>query len=378
MQSPARLSRTARWSLLTLVATIVLAAGAVRATKPASRPDPAAPPAAVPVAVATAVRLDMPVRLRALGSVTAFNTVAVRPRVDGQVTRIAFREGQVVRRGDLLAEIDPRPFQAQLDQARGQLARDQAQLANARQDLTRYLTLLSQDSIAPQNVEAQKATVAQLEAAIRVDQAAIENARLNLTYARVTAPISGRLGLRLVDEGNVVTAASTTGLVVITQIEPIAVVFTLPEDALRAILPRIRAGAAMPVDVFDRSGTQHLAAGKVLTVDNQIDQTTGTVRVKAVFANRDDALFPSQFVNVQVVADVKRGELVVPATAVQQGPQGQFVYVVRDGHASSRAVTVASVEDERASIAKGLDAGEIVVVDGLDRLRNGAPVEVTR
>jgi multidrug efflux system membrane fusion protein len=333
-------------------------------------------PAAVPVSVATASRTDLPVRLTALGSVTAFNTVTVRPRVDGQLMRVLFQEGQFVQKGELLAEIDPRPFQVQLEQAEGQLASDQAQLANARVDLTRYETLLSEDSIARQNVDAQKSTVAQLEAALKVDQAAIDSARLNLTYSRITAPLSGRVGLRLVDVGNVVSASATTGLVVITQVDPIAVVFTLPEDALSRVLPRIRAGVRLPVDAFDRSGATRLATGSVVTVDNQIDQSTGTVRLKAVFDNRDHALFPSQFVNVQMLADTERAQLLVPAAAVQQGPQGQFVYLVRDGKAVVQGVQVAEVEAERASIRSGLSAGDVVVTDGIDRLREGSRVEV--
>jgi multidrug efflux system membrane fusion protein len=346
--------------------------------RPAAAPARSVASAALPVAVATASRADVPVRLTALGSVVAFNTVTVRPRVDGQLMRVTFREGQFVRRGDLLAEIDPRPFQVQLEQAQGQLAKDQAQLATARVDLGRYQTLLSQDSIARQNVDAQLSTVAQLEAALKVDQAAIDTARLNLTYSRVTAPISGRVGLRLVDAGNVVTSSSTTGLVVITQVEPIAVVFTLPEDALRMVLPRIRTGAKLPADAFDRSGATRLASGSVVTLDNQIDQSTGTVRVKAVFDNRDHALFPSQFVNVQLLADTRRAELVVPAAAVQQGPQGAFVYLVHSGKAIVRPVTVGLVEGERVSIAKGLETGDVIVTDGIDRLREGSAVEVRR
>ena len=356
-----------------LLGVVVLRTARAPAAAPARHPPESA---AVPVTVATASRADLPVRLTALGSVAAFNTVTVRPRVDGQLMRVLFREGQFVTRGDLLAEIDPRPFQVQLEQAEGQLARDQAQLANAKVDLARYQTLLSEDSIARQNVDAQGATVAQLDAALKVDQAAIDSARLNLTYSRVTAPISGRVGLRLVDVGNVVSASSTSGLVVITQVEPITVVFTLPEDSLRTVLPRIRAGASLPVDAFDRSGATRLATGSVVTVDNQIDQSTGTVRIKAVFDNRDHALFPSQFVNVQVLADTRRAQIVVPAAAVQQGPQGPFVYLVRDGKAVVQTVSVETVEDERASIASGVNAGDVVVTEGVDRLREGSRLEV--
>ena len=356
-----------------LLGVVLVHTSRTPAAAPARNTSASAP---VPVSVATASRTDLPVRLTALGSVTAFNTVTVRPRVDGQLMRVLFQEGQFVQRGELLAEIDSRPFQVQLEQAEGQLARDQAQLANARVDLTRYETLLSEDSIARQNVDAQKSTVAQLEAALKVDQAAIDSARLNLTYSRVTAPLSGRVGLRLVDVGNVVSASATTGLVVITQIDPIAVVFTLPEDALSRVLPRIRAGARLPVDAFDRSGATRLATGSVVTVDNQIDQTTGTVRLKAVFDNRDHALFPSQFVNVQMLADTERAQLVVPAAAVQQGPQGPFVYLVRGGKAAVQGVQVADVEAERASIRSGLNAGDVVITDGIDRLREGSRVEV--
>jgi membrane fusion protein, multidrug efflux system len=368
-----------RRTAMVLVGAALIGAVIVHTSRqPAAAPARGGAPAALPVAVAAASRTDVPVRLSALGSVVAFNTVTVRPRVDGQLMRVMFREGQFVRRGDLLAEIDPRPFQVQLEQAQGQLAKDEAQLATARVDLARYQTLLSQDSIARQNVDAQLSTVAQLEAALKVDQAAIDSARLNLTYSRVTSPVSGRVGLRLVDAGNVVTASSSTGLVVITQVEPIAVVFTLPEDALRIVLPRIRTGAKLPVDAFDRSGATRLASGSVVTLDNQIDQSTGTVRVKAVFDNRDHALFPAQFVNVQLLADTRRAELVVPAAAVQQGPQGAFVYGVHDGKAVVRPVTVGIVEGERVSIAKGLDTGDVVITDGLDRLRAGSAVEIRR
>ncbi len=366
------------WAVALVVVTAIIIGVAFlgAGTAPADTHRRSAAPPAVPVAVATVGRQDLPVRLSALGSVVAFNTVTVRPRVDGQLMRVLFREGQFVKQGEVLAEIDPRPFQVQLEQAQGQLARDQAQLANARLDLTRFQTLWSQDSIARQNVDLQASTVAQLQASLKVDEAAIHSARLNLTYARITAPISGRVGLRLVDPGNVVIASTTTGLVVITQLEPIAVVFTLPEDELRIVLPRIREHAVLPVDVFDRAGTVHLASGSVVTLDNQIDQSTGTVRIKAIFDNRDHALFPAQFVNAQLLADTRKAQIVAPAAAVQQGPQGPFVFTVRNGAAVVRPVTVAATEGERAAIAKGLAVGDIVITDGFDRLRDGSRVEI--
>jgi multidrug efflux system membrane fusion protein len=361
-----------------VVVVLLIGAVIVRASRQSTADVRSVAPAAVPVAVATAARADVPVQLSALGSVVAFNTVTVRPRVDGQLMRVLFREGQFVNRGSLLAEIDPRPYQVQLEQAEGQLAKDEAQLAAARVDLARYETLLTQDSIARQNVDGQRSAVKQLEAALKVDQAAIDGARLNLTYSRVTAPIGGRVGLRLVDAGNVVSAASGTGIVLITQVEPIAVLFTLPEDSLRIVLPRIRTGATLPVEAFDRSGATRLASGSVVTLDNQIDQSTGTVRLKAVFDNRDHALFPAQFVNVRLLADTRRAEVVVPVGAVQQGPQGTFVYLVQNGKAVVRPVTVGLIEGERASIAKGLEAADVVITDGVDRLREGSAVEVRR
>jgi membrane fusion protein, multidrug efflux system len=364
---------TAAGGLLLLVAAALALrhAGAPATSTATTRPSRAA---AAPVSVATAVRQDVPVRLGALGSAAAFNTVTVRPRIDGQLVRVPFREGQMVARDQVLAEIDPRPFQVVLEQTEGQLARDQAQLAQARTELARYQLLLSQDSIARTNVDTQAATVKQLEGSLRVDEAAIHAARLNLSFTHVTAPIAGQVGLRQVDAGNLVTAS--TAIVVVTQVEPIAVVFTLPEDALRVVLPRVQAHASLPVDVFDRSGSTRLASGSLMAVDNEIDATTGTVRLKATFDNRNRALFPAQFVNVQIVADVRRGEVVVPAAAIQQGPKGPFVYAVEHGKAIVRPVTVDNVAADVAAIRSGIDSGAVVVVDGADRLRNGSAVDV--
>jgi multidrug efflux system membrane fusion protein len=310
-----------------------------------------------------------------LGSVAAFNTVTIRPRVDGQLLELPFQEGQFVNKGDVVAQIDPRPFEVQLEQAEGQLAKDQAQLNQAQTELARYQLLLSEDSIARTNVDTQAATVKQLEGALKVDAAAIDAAKLNLSFTHVTSPIAGRVGLRQIDAGNLVSA-STTALVVVTQIEPIAVVFTLPEDTLRIVLPRIRSRVSLPVDVFDRSGTMHLANGMLLAVDNQIDQTTGTVRLKATFDNRDRALFPAQFVNVQILADVRRDQIVIPAAAVQQGPEGAFVYTAHNGQATVRPITVGTVSGDLASITQGLEPGTSVVVDGTDRLRDGSALQI--
>lgn len=366
------------WHVTLVVLAAAVAADVVHWThapgrSPATTRQSTTPP--VTVRVATVVRQDLPVRLSALGSVAAFSTVTVRPRIDGLLLQLPFQEGQFVNKGDVVAQIDPRPFEVQLEQAEGQLAKDQAQLNQAQTELTRYQLLLSEDSIARTNVDTQAATVKQLEGALKVDDAAIDAAKLNLSFTHVTSPIAGRVGLRQIDAGNLVSA-STTPLVVVTQIEPIAVVFTLPEDALRIVLPRIRSRVSLPVDVFDRSGTMHLASGMLLAVDNQIDQTTGTVRLKATFDNRDRALFPSQFVNVQILADIRRNQIVIPAAAVQQGPEGAFVYAAHDGQATVRPVTVGAVSGDLASISQGLEPGTSVVVDGTDRLRDGSAVQI--
>ena len=285
-----------KWvGVIGLVTAGVLVTRHIRSAEaPASRP----PPTSVPVAVATAARRDVPVYLNGLGSVTPYNVVTVKTRVDGQLDRVDFREGQVVRQGALLAEIDPRPFQVQLDQAKGQLARDQAQLENARTTLSRYQLLWSQDSVARQDLDAQASTVGQLQGAIISDKAAIASAQLNLTYSRIVAPITGRAGLRQVDPGNIVHAADTTGIVVLTQVEPIAVLFTLPEDSLQTVLKSMSHGS-LTVDAFDKPDRTRLAQGRVLTLDNRIDPMTGVFRIKAVFDNKDAALFPEQFVNIR-------------------------------------------------------------------------------
>jgi membrane fusion protein, multidrug efflux system len=347
------------------------------ASESKAAPAPGARAAAlgpVSVAVTTASKQDVPYYLAGLGSVTPFNTVTVKSRVDGQLQKINFQEGQFVREGDLLAEIDPRPFEVALRQMEGQLARDQAQLNDARVDFTRYDELHKEGVIAQQQVDTQKATVGQLEGAIRSDQAQIDNQNLQLVYCKITAPLTGRVGLRLVDQGNMVHASDPNGLVVITQVQPIAVLFTLPEDSLQDVIQHMK-NEQLGVEAFSRDDQTKLATGKLVTIDNQIDPTTGTVRFKAVFDNVDLSLWPNQFVNIRLMLDVRKNAIVVPLAAIQRGTQGSYVYTIKNGHANLQPVTVDLTQGNISLIASGVAAGDQVVVDGQDRLQAGAAVE---
>jgi multidrug efflux system membrane fusion protein len=330
---------------------------------------------AFPVAAAKAMRGDIPVFLDGLGSVTAFYTVNLHSRVDGQLMSVPIREGQYVREGDLLAQIDPRPYQAQLDSAQGQLAKDQALLTNAKIDLERYKTLVAQKAVPKQQYDTQVATVGQYEGNVEADKAAVDTAKLNLTYAHITSPISGRVGLRQVDPGNIVHAADANSMFVITQLHPIAVIFTLPEDNLPAVMKKLHEGGKLAVDAYNRDKTQKLASGSLLTVDNEIDPNSGTAKLKALFDNNDDALFPNQFVNVRLLLDTKRNEVIVPSAAIQRGSQGTYVYVIKpDNTVDLRLIKVGIVEGDSTSLDSGLEAGETVVTDGADKIQPGSTV----
>jgi multidrug efflux system membrane fusion protein len=330
----------------------------------------------VPVAVAPALQQDMPVYLEGLGSVTPLNAVSIKSRVDGQLTEVAFREGQQVRKGQLLAVIDPRPYEVQLSQAQATLFRDQALLRDARLNYQRFKDLLqSSGAMSQQQVDTQAALVDQYEGAVRNDQAQIDNAKLQLTYCHITSPIDGRIGLRLVDPGNMVHASDQNPMLVVTQLQPVTVIFTLPEDQLPSVAHRMRSGV-LEVDAYSRDDQTKLATGRLLTIDNEIDQTTGTGRLKAVFDNRDNALWPNQFVNAHLLLEVRKNSIVVPAAAIQRGPQGTFAYVVKpDKTVEVRPVTVALTEGNNTAVAQGLAPGDQVVTDGQDKLQAGSKVE---
>jgi membrane fusion protein, multidrug efflux system len=352
------------------------------------------------VQVASVQQKTMPIFLTALGTVTAYNTVTIKSRVDGQLMLVPVREGQSVRQGQMLAEIDPKPYQAALEQAQGQLVKDQANAVNARAEASRYSALLQAGVVSKESQQAQVSTAGQAEGSIAADEAAIQAAKVNLGYTKIVSPIDGVVGLRQVDPGNIVHAADTTGLLVVTQLQPIAVIFTLPEDQLPEVLKRTRGGARLAVEAFDRAAQTHLASGSLLTVDNQIDTTTGTVKAKAVFDNRDGALFPNQFVNVRLILQEKQNAIVIPAAALQTGSQGNFVYLLKQGqppanlvekkstdaplpelaenqsnyYVEAQTVNVALTEGMQVILNGGLKLGDQIVVDGQEKLKNGSKV----
>lgn len=385
----ARPRHSRRWLLSLLVLLVV--AGLCWWQWPSSQPDKGAAGGKpgggrpgfgafggpVPVRVAPATVGDFPLYYKALGTVTATNTVNVRSRVAGELVKVHFKEGQRVKAGDLLAEIDPRSYQIALQQAEGTLAQNQAQLKNAQIDLQRYKGLFAEDSIAKQTLDTQAALVAQYQGTIKTNQAAVGDAKLNLDFTRIRAPISGRLGLRQLDVGNLVAANDTTALVVITQTQPITVAFTLPETELTTVLARYRSGAQLPVQAWDRGDTQQLSVGVLSSLDNQIDTTTGTLKFKASFQNQDEMLFPNQFVNVRLLADTLKDAVLAPSAAMQFGTNGTFAYVL-DGEnkVRIRSLKLGASDGELTVVKQGLAKGDRVVLEGTDRLRDGSDVEV--
>ena len=331
----------------------------------------------VPVSVFSAERRDMPYYLTGLGSASAFYTDSIKSRVDGELMQVNFKEGQFVNKGYLLAVIDPRPYEVALEQAQAQLFKDQATLRDAKLNYERYKGLLQNSgAMSQQQVDTQSATVDQLEGTVRTDQAAIDSAKLNLVYCHITSPIGGRVGLRLVDPGNIVHANDTNSLLVITQLQPIAVLFTLPEDQLPTVAQHMAKGT-LEVDAYSRDNQTKLATGKLLTIDNQIDQSTGTGRLKAVFDNKDNALWPNQFVNARLLLEIRKNSTVIPAAAIQRGPQGTYVFVAKsDDTVDIRPVTIAFTQENFTNIASGLSPDEVVVTDGQDKLQEGSKIEI--
>ncbi len=330
----------------------------------------------VPVGVAKAEVRDLPVILSGLGSVEAYNTVAVKTRIDGQLVRVDFREGQEVKEGELLAQIDPRPYEVQLSQTQATLFKDQSALKDAKVNLERFQQLFKDGVISKQQLDTQDSLVGQLEGAVRADQAQVDTVKLNLVYTRITAPVSGRIGLRQVDAGNIVHASDPNGLLVITQLQPIAVIFTLPQDMLQSVSQHMRSGM-LQVEAYSRDDQTKLATGKLLTIDNQIDAATGTGKLKAVFENKDRSLWPNQFVNVHLLLEVRKNNTVVPAAAIQRGPQGTYVFTVKpDKTADMRPVTVSYSEGKYSAISQGIQPGDVVVTDGQDKLQPGTKVEI--
>jgi multidrug efflux system membrane fusion protein len=328
-----------------------------------------------PVMVQAAAIGDLNIYLEGLGTVVPLANVTLRAQIAGQLMEVDFKEGQLVKQGDLLAVIDPRPYEVAIQQAHGQLVQAQAQLQDAQINLTRYEKLSQQDSISTQQVDTQRALVSQYTGQVEADLAAINSAKLNLSYCHVTAPVAGRVGFRQIDPGNYVTPGDANGLVVLTQVKPTTVIFTLSEDNVPDVAARLHSGAVIPIDAYDRTQTRKLASGTLATIDNQVDATTGTFKLRALFPNDDESLFPNQFVNVRMLLDIDRGATVIPASAIERGQPGTFVYIVKpDNTVTARPVKLGQAEGERVAVLSGLAVGERVVIDGADKLKEGMPV----
>jgi multidrug efflux system membrane fusion protein len=362
-------------SLVILAAVCAMFIACSTADSKQQKAQAASGPRPVSVAIAPVVKQDVPVYLSGLGAVTAFNTANIKSRVDGQIMKVNFREGQDVREGELLIEIDSRPYQVQVEQMQAQLFRDQAQLRDARLNLDRYTALIPSGSIAQQQVDTQKALVDQLDGTVRNDQAQIDSAKLNITYCHITAPFNGRVGLRQVDPGNIVHASDTNPMLILTQLQPIAVIFTLPEDVLTNVAQQMRHGT-LEVDAFSRDDQTKLATGKLLTIDNQIDPTTGTAKLKSVFDNKNNQLWPNQFVNADLLLETRKNSIVVPTAAILRGPQGTYVYTVNpDKTVQDKAVAVALTQGDTTVVTSGVNPGDTVVTDGQDKLQRGSKIE---
>lgn len=387
-QPAPRQARSRAWLWLLILALVAAGAyyfwpknkaGQAGGTPPAAGPpgQRARGPAQIPIVAAKARQGSIPVYFNGLGAVTPIYTVTVKSRVDGELMQVNYKEGELVHKGDALVEIDPRPYQVQLTQAEGQLTRDQALLANARIDLARYKTLLAQNAVPEQQVATQQTLVTQDEGIVKTDQGQIDNARLNLAYCHIAAPITGRIGLRLVDPGNIVHASDANGLLVITQIEPISVIFTIAEDQLPVVQPKWRAGQRLRVDAFDRNRNKKLAQGVLTTLDNQIDQTTGTLKLRATFDNHDNALFPNQFVNARLLVQVKQGVTLAPTATIQRNSQYTYVFLVKpDSSVTVRPITIGTTEGDDAEVTSGLSPGDVIVMTGVDKLQEGSKVSV--
>ena len=377
-QPPVRPRRTSAWlwivALVLISAIVYLYWDKKNAARADSQEQRNGPPA-TPVVAAKATKGDIGVYFDSLGTVTPISTVTVKSRVDGQLDKVLYKEGDSIREGDLLAEIDPRPFQAALTQAEGQLLKDQASLENARTDLARYEELLTHNAVPEQQLATQRATVAQDEGIVKSDEGQVENAKLNLAFCQITAPSAGQVGLRLVDPGNMVHASDANGLLVITQVQPMSVIFTLAEDQLPPVLQKFRAKQRLQVDAYDRGMTAKIATGALATIDNQIDQTTGTVKLRATFDNKDGALFPNQFVNVRLLVEEKRGVTLAPSAVIQRNTQKTYVYLVKpDSTVTIRDIQVGTTEGDQSQITSGLSPGDVLVLAGTDRLQEGSKV----